>query len=330
MSACQAIEDACGVTVDRRRSPRCAGCCTAASGSRATPCTSTCCTRPTSSATRRDRAGPRPPDVVERGLRLKKAGNAILEADRRPGDPPGQRPGRRLLPRPDDGGPGRAGRAAAPGPRRRAGHRRPGWPASTSPTSSSIATCSRCRPRTAYPIEAATGRVAPAGWTFPAAEFSRARHRAPGAALHRAARDAGRPGATSPARWPGTRSTPASCRRSPGRPRPPPASARPAATRSAASSSAPSRRSTRSTRRCGSSTQYEPPDPPFVRRAARGRGRPRRQRGTARAALPPLPARRGRPDRGGGIVPPTSQNQAAIEADLRESSRRACTWTTPS
>ena len=37
-------------------------------------------------------------DIVERGLELKKAGNAILELPRRPGDPPGQRPGRRVLP----------------------------------------------------------------------------------------------------------------------------------------------------------------------------------------------------------------------------------------
>jgi len=50
MSACQAIEDACGVTVegpiaDLRRLLY------SESGSRAMPCTSTCCMRPTSSAT---------------------------------------------------------------------------------------------------------------------------------------------------------------------------------------------------------------------------------------------------------------------------------------
>ena len=38
------------------------------------------------------------PAVVERGLRLKKAGNALMTRGRRPGDPPGQRAGRRLLP----------------------------------------------------------------------------------------------------------------------------------------------------------------------------------------------------------------------------------------
>ena len=51
MSACLAIEEACGVTVDGPVARRCAGCCTAGSGSRATGCTSTCCTRPISSAT---------------------------------------------------------------------------------------------------------------------------------------------------------------------------------------------------------------------------------------------------------------------------------------
>jgi sulfhydrogenase subunit delta len=50
MSACHALEAACGVTVDGPCAS-CGACCTAASGSRATRCTSTCCTRPTSSAT---------------------------------------------------------------------------------------------------------------------------------------------------------------------------------------------------------------------------------------------------------------------------------------
>ena len=38
------------------------------------------------------------PAVVERGLRMKKAGNAAHDPGRRPLDPPDQRPGRRLLP----------------------------------------------------------------------------------------------------------------------------------------------------------------------------------------------------------------------------------------
>ena len=51
-------------------------------------------------------------------------------------------------------------------------------------------------------------------------------------------------------------------------------------------------------------------------RAARG-GRLRVHRGAARHALPPLRARRRRHDRRAQIVPPTSQNQRAIEQDLR-------------
>ena len=50
-SAWHAIEEACGAVLDRPMA-RCAGCCTAANGSPATPCTSTCCTLRTSSATR--------------------------------------------------------------------------------------------------------------------------------------------------------------------------------------------------------------------------------------------------------------------------------------
>ena len=66
--------------LDPRRWLSCAGCCTAGSGSPATPCTSTCCTRPTSSATRtRSRSRDDHRDVVERGLALKKAGNAMME-----------------------------------------------------------------------------------------------------------------------------------------------------------------------------------------------------------------------------------------------------------
>ena len=51
MSACLAMEDA-AASKSATRWRRCAGCCTAASGSRATRCTSISCTRPTSSAAR--------------------------------------------------------------------------------------------------------------------------------------------------------------------------------------------------------------------------------------------------------------------------------------
>ena len=50
-SSMAAIEAACGVEVPEPCG-RCGGCCIAASGSRATRCTSSSCTRPTSSATR--------------------------------------------------------------------------------------------------------------------------------------------------------------------------------------------------------------------------------------------------------------------------------------
>ncbi len=63
----------------RARSAICAGCSTAASGSRATACTSTCCTRRTSSATRAPSRWPATTaEIVEQGLQMKKAGNAVL------------------------------------------------------------------------------------------------------------------------------------------------------------------------------------------------------------------------------------------------------------
>ena len=63
---------------------------------------------------------------------------------------------------------------------------------------------------------------------------------------------------------------------------------------------------------------YEPPDRPGGRARAAGRRRPRVDRGAARHALPPL---RARTTTGtilnARIVPPTSQNQQTIEEDLR-------------
>ena len=86
----------------RRAAPRaCAASSTAGSGSRATRSTSTCCTLPTSSAygsaleLAKDHR-----DLVEQALALKKVGNDLMDAPRRPRDPPHQRPARRLLPRP--------------------------------------------------------------------------------------------------------------------------------------------------------------------------------------------------------------------------------------
>ena len=79
-----------------------------------------------------------------------------------------------------------------------------------------------------------------------------------------------------------------------------------------------SRSSTRSTRRCGSSTPTSSPTGRRCEVEPRAAHRPRLDRGAARHALPPLPPRRGRHDRSTRkIVPPTSQNQRRIEEDLR-------------
>ena len=77
MSAVQAMEDACGVEVSEPIRP-CGASSTAASGSRATRCTSTCSTRPTSSATR----APSSSRATHRGGRAR----ARAEEDRERGD----------------------------------------------------------------------------------------------------------------------------------------------------------------------------------------------------------------------------------------------------
>ena len=70
---------ACRVWPWTRRSDCCAACSTAGNGSRATRCTSSCCTHPTSSVTRaRWRWRPIIATLVERGLRMKKLGNRIV------------------------------------------------------------------------------------------------------------------------------------------------------------------------------------------------------------------------------------------------------------
>ena len=118
----------------------------------------------------------------------------------------------------------------------------------------------------------------------------------------------------------GIRSTPRNCRRSPARQRLRPAWARRAATRSAASWYEPSRPSTRSTRRCGSS--------PSTSDLSRPSSTCRRSRGLAtasarrpRAAVPPYELDASGLIESADIVPPTSQNQAAIEDDLRSVGR---------
>ena len=172
-------------------------------------------------------------------------------AGRRPGDPPGQRPGRRLLPGPGQPEMAAAGREAARRARPGAGHRATGWPGSSSPTS---ITTTRCWPWSRpgrYAIDRGTVATT-GGLTFAPARVRGARDRGARAALDRAARPAGRRGRylTGPAaRYTLSRQwlSPAGAGRPPTRR----ASAPSAATRTAASWSAPSRWCTRWTRRCG-------------------------------------------------------------------------------
>ena len=80
------------------RSGRSAGCSTAASGSRATRSTSTCSTCPTSSATRARSSWPgTTAPAVEAGPGPQEGRQPDRRAHRRPGHPPGLGPGRRLL-----------------------------------------------------------------------------------------------------------------------------------------------------------------------------------------------------------------------------------------
>ena len=174
-------------------------------------------------------------------------------------------------------------------------------PGSRSRTSSSPTPTCRCAARTATrsspaPCLTSTGTQLRRG------ALRRARGRAARRALQRAARLAARqPDRTSSGRWPGTRSTTTS---SPTWPRRPPPAAGlgtdAAATRSGPSSSGPWSwwRPARSP--CGSSTSWRGAPAARGAGAAARRGRLRRQRGAARPARPPLPARRGRHDRGRG------------------------------
>ena len=190
-------------------------------------------------------------EVVERGLRIKKAGNELIRVDRRPRDPPDQRARRRLLPRAAPARAAGARRAAGAGARARARDRRAGPRRSPSPTSSRTTSSSRSPTPDGLPDRAGPARLE-----------RRPRHRARRVrgALRRGARARTRPrctrgcasaAPTSSGRWRATRSTRTALAARPrggarGRAR-----RRSAATRSRASSSAASRSSTRSTRRCG-------------------------------------------------------------------------------
>ena len=100
MSACTAIEDACGVD-GRRADPRAAPPALLRRVDREPRAARLHAARARLPRLRERRSRwPRDHrEVVERGLRLKKAGNEIDGGGRRARDPPGQRAGRRLLPR---------------------------------------------------------------------------------------------------------------------------------------------------------------------------------------------------------------------------------------
>ena len=126
MSACRAIEDACGVTVPEpienlRRLLYCGEWIESHVLHIYLLHAPDFLGYPSAIDLARDR-----PDLVERGLALKKAGNEHPRTARRPGHPSGQRPGRRLLPRTDAGRAGAAGGHAAAGAGPGPGDRRMG------------------------------------------------------------------------------------------------------------------------------------------------------------------------------------------------------------
>ena len=190
-------------------------------------------------------------DIVERGLELKKTGQRHPRTGRRPRHPPGQRPGRRVLP-----GAG-TGRAAARWPSGCAGPwtwpwtRSAGPPPSSSPTSSWSMTCSPPAIAGRYPLE--RGSLATtSGLSFPAREFPGhvTEEQVPHSTALHATLDGHRYLTGPLARYSLNSAALSPAAR---RPRPAPGWARSAATRSAASWCAASRSSTPSRRRCGSS-----------------------------------------------------------------------------
>ena len=193
MSAVHAMEQLCGVEVDRSRTRRCAGCSTAASGSRATRCTSTCSTRPTSSATRAPSSMARDhPEVVERGAGAEEGRQRDDDARRRTRDPPDQRAGRRLLPRADAARARRRSSSRSSG-RARSRSRRVRWTAGFDfPDCEQRLRVRRALARPAdYPIE--RGRiVSDRGLDIDAGRVRRALRRGARGALERAALAAAR------------------------------------------------------------------------------------------------------------------------------------------
>ena len=211
-------------------------------------------------------------DLVERGLRLKKAGNAMLEAvGGRAIHPVNVRVGG-FYRRARAGRSGPAGRAAA---RRRsatgAGDRRLGGRLRLPRRGTWITSCWPCTSPGRYAIERGEVRVRQrAGLPGRRVRRHVAEHQVPhSTALH--ARLDGRGYLTGPLARYTINSAQLSPGRPPGRGRGRPRRPR-AATRSAASWSARSRPSTPSRRRCGSSTSYERPEPSRLSRCRRVAG----------------------------------------------------------
>ena len=173
-------------------SRRCAGCSTAASGSRATPSTSTSCTRPTSSAAPTRSSSP---SATGRG-RARPRAQAHRQPGhgdrRRTGHPPGQRPGRRLLPGPVS----RRDRGAWPSRLRRArdaraGHGRVGRRLRLPRRRGATTASWRCASRTATRSRPGRSRPPTASISSPA-ELRRPGRRGARGPLDRAARPARR------------------------------------------------------------------------------------------------------------------------------------------
>ncbi len=256
-------------------------------------------------------------EIVEQGLQMKKAGNAVMALVGGTRGPPDQRPRGRLLPRPErepscarswTRSSGRARRRSRPS----AGRRRCRFP-----TSSARPSCSRCRTPARYPID--RGRIlSDRGLDIAPAEFDEhivEEHVEHSNALHARIRERGTYLTGPLARYALSSQLLRPLAR--GRRRARRASVRSAAIPSRASSCARSSWCRRATRRSRSSTPTRSP----TRRPSRST--PRRAVGHGATEAPRgLLYHRYEIDEDGTIldariVPPTSQNQLAIEEDLR-------------